>query len=315
MTIPLDDLPQTTVQSYRHRPEVIEARLAALERNSGLYADGNLAGRAMALDVIQQVYQCLRIHCNNAQWQHFQKTLGAHARALEARLRQADAQFIRQLRHDIRIGKQSATTLRRLFDRYTRYRPGRVGYMHRGYDTLDVLVQGLIRAEQAPIAVALGDSGMVPYEPTPARAILDLVDQVGLNADDVFYDVGAGLGHVAILVHLLTGAAARGVEIDAAYCQHAQYCAEELALAHVRFLHRDAREVDYADGTVFFLYTPFTGEILATVLATLAQVAHQRPLTLCTYGACTFDVVQQPWLRLHHAEAVHPYALAVFTSL
>jgi hypothetical protein len=26
-------------------------------------------------------------------------------------------------------------------------------------------------------------------------------------------------------------------------------------------------------------------------------------------------VVQQPWLRLHHAEAVHPYALAVFTSL
>ena len=53
MTIPLDDLPQTTVQSYRHRPEVIEARLAALDRNSGLYADGNLAGRAMALDVIQ----------------------------------------------------------------------------------------------------------------------------------------------------------------------------------------------------------------------------------------------------------------------
>jgi predicted RNA methylase len=155
---------------------------------------------------------------------------------------------------------------------------------------------------------------MIHYEPTPARAILDLVDQIPLHADDTFYDLGAGLGHVPILVHLLTGAAARGVEIEAAYCQHARRCAEALGLAKVSFLNDDARDVDYADGAVFFMYTPFTGVVLEAVLAALAHQARRRPLTLCTYGACTFEVAQQSWLRLSHSEAYHAYALAVFTS-
>ena len=237
------------------------------------------------------------------------------ARTLEKRLRQAEADFFQILRCQIRSGEHSAETLRRLFDRHTRYRPDRLGQVHRGYDTLDALIQGLIRAEQAPGTVQHRDIDMIAYEPTPARVILALVDQVQLTADDVFYDLGAGLGHVAILVHLMTRAVARGVEIEAAYCRHAQRCAEELGLSQqVRFLNFDARDVDYTDGTVFFMYTPFTGKLLDAVLATLARQARHCPITLCTYGACTFEVARQPWLRLRHPEAKHAYALAVFDS-
>ncbi len=302
------------LQYHRHRPDVIEARLTAFERDTALYAAGNFAARAVALDAIQQVYQALQLHQRDASWGRFLQPLGQQARALEERLRQADADFFHMLRRHIRTGEQTPETLRHLFDRYTNYRPGRVGQLHRGFDALDALVQGLIRAEQTPAVGRRREIEMIPYEPTPARAILDLVDQVRLSADDVFYDVGAGLGHVAILVHLMTGAAARGVEIETTYCKHAQHCAEELGLSQVHFLNRDARHVDYADGSVFYMFTPFSGKLLDTVLATLACHARSRPITVCTHGPCTFEVARQPWLRLHHPEAEHAYALAVFKS-
>ncbi len=302
------------VYQYRHRPDVLEARLTAFARHAGLFAAGNLAARAAALDVIQQVYQLLQLHRHDAQSGRYRRSLQQQARALEERLREADAAWFHTLRQQIRTGAHSAATLRRLFDRHTRYRPGRVGQMHWGYDTLDALVQGLLRAAHAPATVQHDDIDMIPYEPTPARAILDLVDQTDLTAKDVFYDLGAGLGHVAILVHLLTRAAAWGVEIEAAYCAHAQHGAEELGLSQVRFLHGDARYVDYAEGNVFFMYTPFTGKVLDAVLAALAGEARRRPMTLCTYGARTFEVARQPWLRLRHPEAEQAYAAAVFTS-
>ncbi|ETX07291.1 MAG: hypothetical protein ETSY2_12010 [Candidatus Entotheonella gemina] len=245
-----------TLQHYRLNPEVIEARLTAFERNAELFTDDNLAARAVVLDAVQQVYQLLQLNRSDARWGAHLRTLKQQANALETRLREADAGFFQTLRHVIRSGEHNAASLRRLFDGHTRYRPGRLGQIHRGYDALDALVQGLIRAEQVPEPVQALDRDMVHYEPTPARAVLDLVDQVQLTADDVFYDLGAGLGHVAMLVHLMTGAAARGVEIDAAYSRHAQGCAEELGLPDVQFLNCDARDPDYADGTVFFYVHP-----------------------------------------------------------
>jgi precorrin-6B methylase 2 len=303
-----------TWQYARHRPDMIEARLTAFERNTDLCAQGNFAARASVLDVIQQVYQLLHLHQRDAQWGRYHRVLRQQARALEMRLRRADEDFFQTLRGQIRRGEHTAATLRHLFEQHTRYRPGRAGQIHRGYDALDALVQGLMRAEQAPTSVQRHDVEMIGYEPTAARAILDLVDQVRPSADDVFYDLGAGFGHVAIMVHLLTGATVRGVEIEASYCRHAQRCVEELGLSRVCLVNRDARDVDFADGTVFFMYTPFSGKLLQTVLTALSRVARHRPLTLCTFGACSFEVARQPWLRLCHPEAVHAYALAVLTS-
>jgi hypothetical protein len=294
---------------------VLEARLTALARDTALYAAEHFAARAGALDTVQQVYQLLHLYRHDARWGGHQQTLQQQARLLEQRLRQADADWFHCMRRDIRHGLQTSHTLRRLFDDYTRYRPGRVGQIHRGYDRLDALVHGLLWAEQAPTVVQRCEIDMIVYEPTPARVVLDLVDQVGFTAQEVFYDIGAGLGHVVLLVHLMTRAVARGVDIEAAYCQHAQHCADALGLSQVRFLHSDARHVDYTDGTVFFMYTPFTGGLLDTVLEALHQVARHHPITLCTYGACTFEVRRHAWLRLRHPVSEHAYALAVFTSM
>jgi len=155
---------------------------------------------------------------------------------------------------------------------------------------------------------------MIAYYPTPARVIFALIAHAHLRAHDVFYDLGAGLGRVALMVGLLTAAQARGIEYEPAYCAYAQQRAHSLNLPQVTFLNVDSRQADYMDGTVFFLYTPFTGSLLQAVLARLHTEVQTRPITIATYGACTRDVAQQPWLQLGVQQVFAHDTLALFTS-
>ena len=66
---------------------------------------------------------------------------------------------------------------------------------------------------------------MVFYQPTPGRIIFELVERAALQKHDTFYDLGSGLGQVVILVSLLSGARAKGIEFDPAYCEYARRCA------------------------------------------------------------------------------------------
>jgi protein-L-isoaspartate O-methyltransferase len=100
---------------------------------------------------------------------------------------------------------------------------------------------------------------MVHLEVTPARAILDMVDHVPFRPDDV---IGSGLGHVALLVAWLTGITVKGIEIDPGYCQKAQQLVAELGVGNVDFVTADARTAVYDEGTIFFMFTPFRGQML-----------------------------------------------------
>ena len=105
-----------------------------------------------------------------------------------------------------------------------------------------------------------------------------------IAAGDVFVDLGAGLGKVVMAVHLLTGARARGVEVQPALVAEARARAAELALDGVEFVPGDALTADLDDATVVFLYLPFTGAVLEGVLRRLEAVARRRQLVLCALG-------------------------------
>ncbi|MEM7031885.1 MAG: class I SAM-dependent methyltransferase [Chloroflexota bacterium] len=229
-------------------------------------------------------------------------------------MEQTNTQFIDHLRHQIRSDALSPSEMRHFFGQFTDYQPDGSIQKHMGYDTLDVIVNHLIRLDQQPKTTLPHQKEQVHYEPTPARAILDLVDQVDFSRNDCFYDLGAGLGSVAILVHLLGAVPVVGIEVEPAYCQHAKACITALGITNITFVQMDARQADYTNGTVFFMFTPFTGQLLEAVLACLEAEAKQRPITICTYGTCTLDVARQPWLQITHTAAKHPYTLAVFES-
>jgi trans-aconitate methyltransferase len=137
---------------------------------------------------------------------------------------------------------------------------------------------------------------MVFYQPTPARHILRFIQLSALSASDALVDLGSGLGHVSILASILTGAQCIGIEAEQAYVETARECARSLQLKRVTFVRQNAIEADLAAGTVFYLYTPFTGETLKTMLGRLQKESGERPITICTLGPCTSNVAREPWL-------------------
>jgi hypothetical protein len=138
---------------------------------------------------------------------------------------------------------------------------------------------------------------MVPYQPTPVRHILHLISASALSEDDLFVDLGSGLGHVPLLVSILTGIPSLGIEVQPAYVASARECAQSLRLGRIRFFPQDAQAADLSSGTVFYLYSPFTGSILTDVLKTLRTESTRRPIKICSLGPCTSTVANQTWLK------------------
>jgi SAM-dependent methyltransferase len=149
--------------------------------------------------------------------------------------------------------------------------------------------------------------GSVPYLPCPVDAILAAVREAPVGASDVFVDLGSGLGRPALLAHLLTAAPARGVELQPLLVEASRRLAARLELSGVRFVAADAASADFADGTVFFIYSSFNGSTLARVLARLRQVAAHHRIVLC---AVDFEP-REPWLTERRSS--HP-ALVFYES-
>jgi SAM-dependent methyltransferase len=289
----------------------IKLNLETLAKEPALYETSNLMARAEALDLIAFVNQIMHKRRNNYSPEDL-TALQEQTASLKHRLEIINEQLFQDLRYRFQASYCSPESLRHLFNQYTDYSPNQKGQVHIGYDGLDILVNGFLQTNHPPKAIKDPQPEMIHYEPTPARVVLDLVDHVGFKPDDVFYDLGSGLGQIVILVNLLTGVRARGIEFEPVYCDYANLCARRLGLSRVDFINIDAREADYSDGTIFFMFTPFKGKLLQTVLNKLKRQAQARSIKICTYGTCTLQLAEQPWLKLADPNANHEYKLAIF---
>lgn len=289
----------------------LQAELADYSHDPALLATTNLLRRAEALDFLTFLHDVLRME---RQRTSAVQTLHQQALQLQEELTVVNTGLFAQMRTAVQSGALTGAALRRSLNQFTDYAPNHGDGIYMSYDGLDVLVDGLFQLKTAPAATLDTTVEMVHCEETPARALLDLVDHTSLAPTDVFYDLGSGLGQVVLLVHLLTGVRAKGVEIEPAFCAFAQQQAQTLGLTDVAFINSDARTADYSDGTVFFMFTPFRGQLLQQVLARLQQEAQQRPIRLCTFGSCTPRVADQLWLRPVTPDARHEYKLVIFES-
>ncbi|HEX8825783.1 MAG TPA: hypothetical protein VF794_38085, partial [Archangium sp.] len=59
---------------------------------------------------------------------------------------------------------------------------------------------------------------------------------------------------------------------------------ERFALPNLEFIHADVRDVDLSDGTAFYLYFPFWGEVAHAVARMLGDVARARDITVYASG-------------------------------
>jgi hypothetical protein len=157
----------------------------------------------------------------------------------------------------------------------------------------DVALEERLGISPQPPAAPPGPHA-VGYHASGVAAVVRMLVEVPVVAGDVLVDLGAGLGKVVLLTRILTGAAARGVEVQPALVSAARAAAARMGVRDVTFTQGDAREGDYADGTVFYLYAPFTGPVLADVMNRLRSAASHHPIVVCTLGV---DVDREaPWL-------------------
>lgn len=270
MTIALRNL-VTALEQDRSldAPERLRERIEVLDRLDAWLADGAASADAAATH--------------------------ARAHALHARLEAANRRLYDEIRAAIRRGAGRGVLLHwaRALVPATSTHGGGSGD---SYDALDELVSGVLQLDPPEAEVAAPPDGMVFYQPTPARHVFALIERAALTERDVLVDLGAGLGHVPLLAAVCTGARGVGIEREAAYVASARRCAESLNLANVAFVEQDARDTDLSEGTVFYLYTPFTGAILRTVLDALRREADRRAIRVCTFGPCTPVVAEESWL-------------------
>jgi len=135
--------------------------------------------------------------------------------------------------------------------------------------------------------------GCVLYLPAPVDTIVRAAELASVQATDVFVDIGSGAGRAMALMHLLTGASAIGIEIQAGLVEKSRALAR--SLDRVRVVHGDAVALtrSMTMGTVFFLYAPFSGMRLDSVLDDLATLAKTREIRVCVVD---LPLAPRPWL-------------------
>lgn len=286
-----------------------------MEQHTALWDEAQFVPRVYALDVLS--FQVLE-HIENVQYVHGYHAdlarLYHRAAALWQRLAAVNQQLFTRLRAQVIAAPDTAACLRHLCATYVGEVEQPMTWEDMDADYLDIFLNGVLGIAAPPAETRPLQSGMIGYHPTPARAILALVQRLRLRPHDVFYDLGSGLGRVALLVGLLTPAQVRGIEFEPAYCAYAQERAAALHLRRVTFHNVDARQAVYTDGTVFFLYTPFTGQLMRDVLARLHAESQTRPLTVVGYGACVTVMEQQPWLTRTGQQTFTHDTLAIFRN-
>jgi hypothetical protein len=140
-------------------------------------------------------------------------------------------------------------------------------------------------------------SGCVPYLPSSVESLLRVVERASIRADDVFVDVGAGVGRAGAFVHLVTGASVIGVEIQPRLVAASRELAARLGISRWTCVEGDAAEVasSLTAGSIFFLYCPFGGERLTKLMASLEAIARTRTIRVCCLD---LPIPPCPWLIL-----------------
>jgi hypothetical protein len=214
------------------------------------------------------------------------------AKAIYDQLESVNFRLYEAIRREIQSGAGAVRLLEWMPDGN-----GSKGLMNpRGYDYLDELVSGVLQFEEPSAEIVQLESEMVPYQPTPARHIYDLIGRIALTERDFLIDLGSGIGQVTLMTSICTSANCTGIELEPSYVDCARKSARSLNLNKVTFIQGDARAADLADSTVFYLYTPFSGTILRDVLNSLRQEAAKREIRICTFGPCTRVVAEEQWL-------------------
>ena len=293
----------------------IQSAIYAIENDASLYEETNFNNRANAIDFIEFhiIDRAVGLQQDKSLKIKLDKLL-QRAENIKYELERVNTTLFQQLRKKISTHIYTGSSFREMISKYFGDYNNTNDTCKIGYDNLDVFMNGLLSEQPLPETTIELAPEMVFYQKTPARIILKLIERSNLKERDVLFDLGSGLGQVAILVNLISVVKVIGVEYEPAYCSYAESCVRMLSLRNIGFINADARNADYSEGTVFFMYTPFIGSMLQDVLNILKAEAHKRMIRIFSYGPCSAQLKRQTWLNPVNGKGDHRYELYEFRA-
>ncbi|MAD81079.1 MAG: hypothetical protein CMJ50_09595 [Planctomycetaceae bacterium] len=202
--------------------------------------------------------------------------------------------------------------------------PGRLAWSVRNHGLLATFRRGFRRAAEARRERNLGirTAGSIDamtlksgtecfgYQPIPYAAIEAALKSVQPSTNDVFVDLGCGMGRAVVLAGVGSFRRVIGVEISPELCivarQNVAHVRRRLRTSAVDIVQADA--CDYSlpdDATVLLLFNPFDEPVVRRVLDNVRKSLERTPRTLTIIYATPrsrHDVLADvPWLRLHES--------------
>jgi SAM-dependent methyltransferase len=159
-----------------------------------------------------------------------------------------------------------------------------------------------------PVSSRPPGADMIGHHTSGVAPIVRALIEAPVRRDDVFVDLGCGLGKVVVLAALITGARSRGIELQPTLVERARRAASA-ASVDVELTLGDARDAELGDGTVFYLYAPFTGAVLDSVLERLRAVASRRAIVVCALG---LELDRASWLKRRDLDS---FWLSIYDSV
>jgi hypothetical protein len=143
----------------------------------------------------------------------------------------------------------------------------------------------------------------VHYEPLPYYAVFKIMQRLALGPNDVFVDVGSGMGRAVCVAASHAISRVLGVEIDPQLNVIASANAARMRHRHapIHLRCQSATDFDFTEATALWIFNPFGAATMAKVIARIraSWEASPRPLRIAYINAtCAHLFAAEPWLEI-----------------
>ena len=136
----------------------------------------------------------------------------------------------------------------------------------------------------------------------PLRVIKHISVEASMSSHDRILDIGSGKGRLAVMLHTLTGAQVRGIEIEPSYVTYARERTHNFS--GISFETGDATKVEFQDENIICLINPFRGALMENLLTRIHTYYLEKKeqdsdssLKIISQGICSFHLQSKPWLK------------------
>ena len=152
------------------------------------------------------------------------------------------------------------------------------------------------------------------YTPAPYSSIFYSLQHAGLGRDDVFTDLGSGMGRVVFAASWMGAKQANGVEILSDLSETAEQNRRSSRLSDrpIKFTCANARDVDLSSTTVLFIFHSFGADTLVAVLHNFEKQRGSNARIVYMNPVFNEVVKSQTWLK--RGEIIKPPKRLISTT-